>query len=90
MLPEKPVAGNRLECPGLQVDQVDAFGRVPDDLVRGRVYPETGLSRSKEDRVVVAQPLHCSGSQSRHQPDEAIFSFDAGRPPELVGAEGDA
>ena len=76
-----------LESSCLQVDQVDLFGGVPDDLVNGRVYPEARLARSDEDRVVIAQPIHGPGPQSWNQPHQPILPLNARRPPEFVRAD---
>ena len=79
-----------LEGAGLQVDDVDALGRVAHRLLGGDVHAQVGDARGDQDRIVVADAVHGARAQPGHEARQPVLALDPRRPAELVVAERDA
>ncbi len=79
-----------LEGVGLQVDRIDLLRGIVKHLLLGDIHAQARLPRSDENRIVVAHAIDRARAQAGHHPEQPVLAADAGRPGQLVAAEGDA
>ncbi len=79
-----------LEAPGLEIDHVQLLRRVVHGLVAGLIHPQARLARGHQHGIVVAEAIDRPRPQPWDEPQQAVLAPDAGRPAQLVVAEGHA
>src|SRR4030067_2801958 len=78
---------SRLERIGIEIDDIYLVRAIPAALFRRNIDPQSRLARRYQHRVIIAEAVDRSGSEPRHQANQAILALDSGRPAEFVFAE---
>ena len=86
---QKVVEVYGFEAIHLQIDDVYFFRRIAEDFLGIDINAQTGLSGSQQHRIIVAETIHRSRTQSGDKTNEAVLTAYAGRPAEFIVAEGD-